>query len=352
MSFAYSTQRILEIVGDDVEFSGEYLGEITGIASLAEAMAGDLSFLGNSKYRDAVASSAASVLLLPRDYAQTPKSGQLHIKLDNPSHALALLCRDMEKSLQPLPAPGVHPTAFIDVDAIVSPAASIGPFCCIGKGAVVGAAVLEAHVCVGRYAKVGDESHLFSQVVIGDYCVIGERNRLHPGCVIGADGYGYEFIDGAHQRIPQIGNVVTEADVDVGANTAIDRARFGSTIIGAGTKLDNQVQIAHNVRIGKHCLVVAQVAIAGSTVLGDGVILAGQAGVAGHLSIGSGAVVAGGTGVSRSLAPKEKVRGPTAEPIMLYNRVAVLQRRLPDLFKRFDKLEKRVESLPERATSE
>lgn len=352
MSFVYTIQRILEIVGDDAKCSGEYQGDVAGIASLSEATTGDLSFLGNSKYRDAVASSAASVLLLPRDYAEAPKPGQLYIKVENPSYALALLCRDMEKRLQPLPAPGVHPTAFIDDDAIVSPSASIGPFCYIGKGAVVGAAVLEAHVCVGKYAKVGDEAYVFPRVVISDYCVVGERNRLQAGCVIGSDGYGYEFTDGAHQRVPQIGNVVTEADVDVGSNTTIDRARFGSTVIGAGTKVDNLVQIAHNVKIGKHCLVIAQVGISGSTVLGDGVVLAGQVGVAGHLHIGSGAVVAGGSGVSRSLKPKEKVRGPTAEPIMLYNRVAVLQRRLPNLFKRFDKLEKSVESLAERATSE
>jgi UDP-3-O-[3-hydroxymyristoyl] glucosamine N-acyltransferase len=352
MSFVYTTQRILEIVGDDVECSGGYHGDVVGIASLSEAAEGDLSFLGNSKYRDSVAASEASVLLLPRDYTEAPKAGQLHIKLKNPSYALALLCRDMEKSLQPIPEPGVHPTAFIDDDAVVSPSASIGAFCYIGKGAVVGASVLEAHVCVGKFAKVGDEAHLFARVVIGDYCEVGPRNRLQPGCVIGSDGYGYEFHEGAHQRVPQIGNVVTEADVDIGSNSTIDRARFGSTIIGAGTKVDNQVQIAHNVRIGKHCLVVAQVGISGSTVLGDGVVLAGQAGVAGHLNIGSGAIVAGGTGVSRSLKPKEKVRGPTAEPIMLYNRVAVLQRRLPDLFKRFGKLEKSVESLAERGTSE
>ena len=352
MSFAYTIQRILDIVGDDAECSGDYHAEIVGIASLSEAAAGDLSFLGNSKYRDSVATSEASVLLLPRDYTEAPKPGQLHIKLDHPSLALALLCRDIEMGLQPMPAPGVHPTAFIDDDAIVSPSASIGAFCYIGKGAMVGASVLEAHVCVGKYAKVADEAYLFSRVVIGDYCEVGLRNRLQPGCVIGSDGYGYEFSEGAHQRVPQIGNVVTEADVDVGANATIDRARFGSTIIGAGTKVDNQVQIAHNVRIGKHCLVIAQVGISGSTVLGDGVVLAGQVGVAGHLNIGSGAIVAGATGVSRSLKPKEKVRGPTAEPIMLYNRIAVLQRRLPSLFKRFDKLEKSVESLAERGTSE
>ena len=352
MAFVYTTQRILEIVGDDAECSGEFQGHIVGIASLSEAAEGDLSFLGNAKYRDTVAASQASVLLLPRDYAEAPKAGQLHIKVDSPSYALALLCRDMEKSLQPVPEPGVHPTAFVDEGAVISPSASIGPFCYIGKGAVVGAAVLESHVSIGKYAKVGDESYVYPHVVVGDYCEIGLRNRLQASCVIGSDGYGYEFRDGGHQRIPQIGNVVTESDVDVGSNTSIDRARFGSTTIGTGTKVDNQVQIAHNVRIGKHCLIIAQVGISGSTVLGDGVVLAGQAGVAGHLTIGSGAIVAGGTGVSRSLDPQEKVRGATAEPIMLYNRIAVLQRRLPDLFKRFDKLEKSVESLAERGTRE
>ncbi|MFQ3226576.1 MAG: UDP-3-O-[3-hydroxymyristoyl] glucosamine N-acyltransferase [Lentimonas sp.] len=352
MAFVYTTQRILEIVGHDAECSGEFQGDIIGIASLSEAVEGDVSFLGNSKYRDTVAASQASVLLLPRDSAEVPQAGQLHIKVDSPSYALALLCRDMEKSLQPLPAPGVHPTAFVDEDAIISPCASIGPFCYIGKGAIVGSAVLEAHVCIGKYAKVGDESYVFAQVVVGDYCEVGPRNRLQPGCVIGSDGYGYEFREGGHQRIPQIGNVVTEADVDIGSNTTIDRARFGSTVIGTGTKVDNLVQIAHNVRIGKHCLIIAQVGISGSTVLGDGVVLAGQAGVAGHLTIGSGAIVAGGTGVSRSLEPQEKVRGATAEPIMLYNRIAVLQRRLPSLFKRFDILEKSVESLAERGTRE
>lgn len=351
MSFAYTTQRILEIVGDEADCVGEYQGDIVGIASLADATAGDISFLGNSKYRDTVSSCEASIVLVPRDYTDRPKAGQLYIRLDNPSYALALLCRDIENSLQPRPAPGVHPSAVIAADAILSPAASIGPLCYIGQGAVVGAAILEAHVCVGQYARIGDEAHLLPRVVIGDYCEIGRRNRLHPGCVIGSDGYGYELQGDSHQRVPQIGNVVTQADVDVGANSTIDRARFGSTIIGLGTKIDNQVQVAHNVHIGRHCLIVAQVGISGSTVLGDGVVLAGQAGVAGHLTIGSGAVVAGGTGVSRSLGPKEKVRGPIAEPIMLYNRIAVLQRRLPDLFKRFDQLEKSVESLTQPGTS-
>ena len=290
------------------------------------------------------------MLLLPKTCSVPPKAGQLQIKLDNPSYALALVCRDIECGLQPKPAAGVHPTAYVEADAVVDPSASIGPFCYIGKGAVIGAAVLESHVNVGKYARVGDDSYLFPRVVVADYCHVGARNRLLPGCILGADGYGYEFHQGAHQRVPQIGNVVTEADVDVGANTTIDRARFGSTVIGAGTKIDNQVQIGHNVRVGQHCLIVAQVGIGGSTELGDGVVVAGKVGIAGHLQIGSGAMIAAASVVLRSLQPKERVRGNPAESMMLFNRVAVLQRRLPSLFKRFDQLEKSVESLVERGT--
>ena len=347
MVIAYSTERILEILGNDCQAVGAYDGSILGIASLAEAQAGDLSFLGNPKYRAAVADSQASVLLVPKDYDEDPKSGQLYLKLENPSFALALVCRDIEGTLLPKPPAGIHPSAVVEPDAKVSPEASIGAFCYIGSGAKVGAVVLESHVNVGRAAVIGDESHLFSKVSVGDYCVIGERNRLMSGCVIGSEGYGYEFFEGAHQRVPQIGNVVTAADVDVGANSTIDRARFGSTQIGAGTKIDNQVQIAHNVRVGQHCLIVAQVGISGSTTLGDGVVVGGQAGLAGHLKIGSGAMVAGGTAVVSDIEAQSKVRGYPAMPMMLFNRMAVLQRKLPDLFKRFDQLEKKVNSQPD-----
>ena len=344
MFLNYSTTRILEILGKECQIVGAYDGSIGGIASLAEAEQGDLSFLGNPKYRSKVADSQASVILVPNDYEETPKAGQLYLKLENPSFALALICRDIEGKLLPKPSAGVHPSSVIEPDAEVSPEASIGAFCYIGSGAKIGASVLESHVTVGRDAVIGEGAHLFSRVSVGDYCEIGERNRLMSGSVIGSDGYGYEYEDGTHQRVPQIGNVVTAADVDIGANSTIDRARFGSTQIGAGTKIDNQVQIAHNVRIGQHCLIVAQVGISGSTVLGDGVIVAGQAGLAGHLKIGSGAMIAGGTAVLNDIDAQSKVRGYPAMPLMLFNRMAVLQRKLPDLFKRFDQLEKKVNS--------
>jgi UDP-3-O-[3-hydroxymyristoyl] glucosamine N-acyltransferase len=345
MAFAYTTQRILEIVGNAAECVGSYAEDVVGISSLKEATAGDLSFLGNPKYRAEVEASKASVLFLPKDYEGTPREGQLFIKLENPSFALALICRDIEGTLLPKPPPGIHPTAVVDPEAVVSPQASIGPLCVIGKGAQIGAAILESHVCVGRYATIADEAHLFPRVVIAEYCQVGRRNRLQAGCVIGSDGYGYEFHEGAHQRVPQIGKVVLEDDVDVGANSTLDRARFGSTIIGVGTKIDNQVQIAHNVRTGKHCLIVAQVGISGSTELGDGVIVGGQVGIVGHLKIGSGAMIAGGTAVTASLDPQAKVRGYPSMPMMQFNRLTILQRKLPELFKRFDQVEKTLESL-------
>lgn len=345
MHIKYSTDRIFDILGADCIAVGQYEGEIIGIASLTDGTTGDLSFLGNSKYRSCLVNSEASVILVPLDYEELPQKGQIYIKVKNPSYALALICRDIELSLIPKPKVGIHPSAIIESGALVSPNASIGAFCYIASGAKVGAAVLESHVSIGRSARVADEAYLFSRVSVGEYCEIGPRNRLMAGCVIGSDGYGYEFVENAHQRVPQLGNVVTEADVDIGANTCIDRARFGSTRIGLGTKIDNQVQIAHNVKIGQHCLIVAQVGISGSVVLGDGVVIGGQSGIAGHLNIGTGAMIAAGTSVFVDIEPQAKARGYPAIPMMQFNRIAVLQRKLPDFFKRFDQLEKTVNSI-------
>ncbi len=348
MAFTYSITRILEILGSESICEGSYEGSISGIASLKEACEGDLSFLGNKKYKKDVLECSASVVLLPQDYQGSPKAGQLWIRVKNPSFALAVFCRDIENSLTPLPEPGIHPTAVIESDAQISPQAYIGPFCYISSGAKIGAATLHSHVSVGVDAVIGDEVVIFQRVVISAFCNIGLRNRISAGAIIGSDGYGYEYHEGSHQRVPQIGCVETEADVDVGANTTIDRARFGVTFIGAGTKIDNQVQIGHNVQIGKHSLIVAQVGISGSTVLGDGVIVAGQAGLAGHLEIGDGAFIGGGCATTRSVGAGEKVGGSPMEPLSTAHRLAILKRRLPELFKRFDQLEKNVEFLEKR----
>jgi UDP-3-O-[3-hydroxymyristoyl] glucosamine N-acyltransferase len=345
MSVSYSIDRILEIVGGDATCVGDYTGNVDGIASLSGAQAGEISFLGNPKYLPQVQESKASVLLLPENYEGEPRDSQVFIRLEDPSYALALICRDIENSLYPRPPAGIHPTANIEAGAEVHPTATVGAFCHIAAGAQIEAqAVLENHVSVGRGARIGAESHLSPQVVVADRCIIGARNRLLSGCVIGADGFGYTTTAKGHEREPQIGNVETGQDVDVGSNTSIDRARFGTTQIGAGTKIDNLVQIAHNVRMGRDCLIVAQCGISGSTELGDNVILAGQSGVVGHLKVSDGTVLFAKSSLVNSTQANDKILGNPGISANLMSRIYVLQRKLPDLFKRFDQVEKYVES--------
>lgn len=313
---------------------------IRGIAALSEAAAGDLSFLGNPKYKADVATTRASVVLLPADYVGEPAAGQLFLLVDNPSLALARLCSRIEQALWPKPAPGIHPTAVIDASVQIPASASIGPFCVIEAGAKIGERVyLQARAFIGRHAVIGDDSWLMAGVTVAAECVVGQRVRLHPGVVVGADGFGYEFVRGRHEKVPQVGNVVIGDDVEIGANSTIDRARFSQTRIGEGTKIDNLVQIGHNVVVGKHCMLCAQVGIAGSSIIEDYVVLGGQVGVAGHLRVGKGAKAGGQAGISGHIEAGETVNGTPAFTYSLERRVAILYRRLPDLFKRVDALE-------------
>lgn len=313
---------------------------IRGIAALAEAGPGDLSFLGNPRYKTEVATTRASVVLLPADHAGDPAPDQLFLLVDNPSVALARICARLEQRLWPRPAAGIHPSAVVASTARVAPSATVGPLCVIEDGAVVGErAHLQAQVFVGHGASVGEGTWLMPGVVVTAECVVGRRVRLHAGVVVGSDGFGYEFVAGRHEKVPQIGVVEIGDDVEIGANTTLDRARFGRSSIGEGTKIDNLVQVAHNVRIGKHCILCAQVGISGSTTIGDYTVLGGQAGVAGHLSLGKGAKVGGGAAVTADVLPGAFVNGSPAIPYMLERRIAVLRERLPDLFRRVDALE-------------
>jgi UDP-3-O-[3-hydroxymyristoyl] glucosamine N-acyltransferase len=313
---------------------------IRDIASLGAAGAGDLSFLGNPKYRPEVAATRASVVLLPPDYAGEPAPGQLFLLVDNPSVALAKVCSRFEQLLWPRPAPGVHPSAQVAPDARVDPAATVGPLCIVEAGAQVGPrAHLQAQVFVGRGARIGEDCWLMPGTVVAAECELGRRVRLQPGAIVGADGFGYEFVQGRHEKLPQIGNVVVGDDVELGANTTLDRARFSQTRVGEGTKIDNLVQVGHNVVIGRHCLICAQAGIAGSTVLEDYVVLGGQVGLAGHLTVGKGAKIAAQSGVPADVPAGESLFGSPALPVMLEKRLHVLRQRLPELFKRVDALD-------------
>jgi UDP-3-O-[3-hydroxymyristoyl] glucosamine N-acyltransferase len=313
---------------------------IRGLAALADAAAGDLSFLGNAKYKTEVANTRASVVLLPVGFPGEPQPGQLFLFVDNPSVALARVCARIEQSLWPKPAPGVHASATVAADARISPSATVGALCVVESGAVIGEnAHLQAQVFIGRNAIVGDECWLMPGVIVAAECQLGKRVRMQPGSVIGSDGFGYEFVDGRHQKVPQVGLVVIGDDVEIGANSTIDRARFSRTAIGEGTKIDNLVQIGHNVVIGRHCLLCAQVGISGSTRLDDYVVLGGKVGVGGHITIGKGAKAGGQAGITANVPAGSFVNGTPAIPFLLERKIAVLQQRLPDLFRRVDTLE-------------
>ena len=322
---------------------GATTASIRGLAALADAAPGDLSFLGNPKYKSEVAATRASVVLLPADFAGEPKPDQLFLLVENPSVALARVCARLEQSLWPKPAPGIHPSAVVAPGAKISATATVGPLCIVEADAVVGErAHLQAQVFLGRAAHVGDDCWLMPGVIVAAECELGRRVRLQPGVVIGSDGFGYEFVQGRHEKVPQVGHVVIGDDVEIGANSTLDRARFSRTVVGEGTKIDNLVQIAHNVVIGRHCLLCSQVGISGSTKLGDYVILAGQAGLAGHLTIGRSAKAGGGAAVTQDVAPGAYVNGSPAIPFMLERRIAILKQRLPELFRRVDALEARL----------
>lgn len=340
MEYQLSLESIRDLLGKDRVEEGQFSGPIVGIASLADASDGDLSFCMGERYRRELETTRASVVLLPSDFSASAPEGKLYFRVEQPSVVLAQICAVVESQLWPKPEPGIHPSAIIQDSAQVDPTATVGPLCVVEAGAEIGPEVhLVAQVSIGRSAVVESGSWLAPQVTLSDYCRVGPRCRIHAGTVIGSDGFGYEPVDQSLMKLPQIGIVSLEADVEIGANCTLDRARFAETRIGEGTKIDNLVHIAHNVKIGKHCAIAAQVGISGSSTIGNGVLFYGQAGMAGHLTIGDGAVVAGGAGVTKNVDPGQTVRGNPILDISTYNRLAVLQRKLPEFVKRIENLE-------------
>jgi UDP-3-O-[3-hydroxymyristoyl] glucosamine N-acyltransferase len=335
------TQAEVASIACPTRTEGATSEHIRGIASLASAQPGDVSFLGNYKYKGSVAATRASIVLLPPEFNGSPGPNQVYMTVDNPSVALARLCSRVEQALWPRPKPGIHPSAVVAPDARVAASATVGPLCVVESDATLGERVrLQAGVVVGRGTSVGDDSWLMEGVSVSSECTLGKRVRLHPGVVVGADGFGYERVSGHLEKVPQVGTVEIGDDVEIGANSTIDRSRFERTVIGEGTKIDNLVQIGHNVVVGRHCLVCAQVGIAGSVTLGDYVVVGGQTGIAGHLTVGSGAMIAAQSGVKDDIPPKTSVWGSPSLPLLLEQKITILRNRLPELFKRVDRLEK------------
>ncbi|MEY4070744.1 MAG: UDP-3-O-acylglucosamine N-acyltransferase [Candidatus Eisenbacteria bacterium] len=319
---------------------------IRGVAGIREAQAGDLTFLANTRYESYLAETQASAIICDR----APRQARVPLlQVDHPYLAFQKAVRLFRPELyQPLP--GVHPTAVVSPAAAIGEGASIGPHCVVEPGARIGArTVLMAGCYVGVQATVGEGCLLYPHVTIREECVIGDRCILHVGAVVGADGFGFAFDAGRYHKVPQVGNVIVGDDVEIGANTTIDRATTDSTRIGDGSKIDNLVQIGHNVVMGKHCIVVAQVGISGSTQLEDYVTIGGQAGVVGHLKLGKGVQVGAQSGVTKSVPAGAKVNGTPAEPLSLSLRLHAWLRRLPELLPeltgRTKALEARVDRL-------
>ncbi len=351
MKLVFTPEEIIAIVEPRAQ-RGSTRQSVRGLSALGSAQPGDLSFLGNAKYKAEVASTRASVVLVPAEYEGEPTADQLLLVVENPSVGIARICARLEQQLWPRPAAGIHASAVIAPTARIAASATIGPLCVVEDGAVIGERThLQAQVFIGRNAAVGDDCWLMPGVIVATECILKERVRLQPGVVVGSDGFGYEFVAGKHQKVPQVGNVVIGADVEIGANSALDRARFSTTVVGEGTKIDNLVQVAHNVIIGKHCILCSQVGIAGSSTLEDYVILGGQVGVGGHVTIRKGAKAGGQAGITAEIAAGTYVNGTPAMPYMLERRLAVLQPKLPELFRRVDALQAEIDRLKKASAS-
>lgn len=336
-----TVEELAARLGGQLE-GGDASISITGVSAIAESGPGHVTFLGNPKYAAQLESCAASAALVSPAYA-----GQFagsRIRVPDPSMAFV----EVVKIFMPPPvrhAPGIHPTAVVADGVQIGEEVSVGPHAVLEPGARVGdRSIIGASCFLGHGASVGADCHLYPNVCVREHCRIGDRVIVHAGCVIGSDGFGFSLVEGRHQKIPQVGIVEIDDDVEIGANTTIDRARFGRTWIQEGTKIDNLVQIAHNVVIGKHSLVIAQTGIAGSTTLGTYVTLAGQVGVAGHLHLADRSIVAAQAGVGRDLEPGEMMWGSPAVPMRQRKENVVHQKHLGDLFKRVKALEKKQDA--------
>ncbi len=332
----YTAVELASLIGGTVIGDGNI--SLSGIAPAVSAKQGDLTFAENDIYFERAEQSAASAVLVDSEFESRNKA---LIKVPNARVGFA---RAMSIFFPELSFPaGIHPSAVIDPTAKIASSAHIGPYCVVGERVSIGeGVVLQGLIHIGADSAIGDHSCLFSNVTIYARSEIGRNVRIHAGTVIGSDGFGYVFDGGVHRKVPQVGSVIIEDEVEIGANVTIDRGALGPTIIGKGTKIDNLVQIAHNVTIGEHSLLVAQSGIAGSTRLGNYVTLAGQVGVAGHLKIGHRATITAQSGVMHDIPEGQKWFGSPALPDRKMKRQVIALQQLPELLRRVAQLEERL----------
>lgn len=338
----HTLSELAELCGASLVGDGARV--VVGAAALREAGPDQISFFSHARYRQDADGTRAAAVVCPVD-------------LDFDRTDLAVLrCKDANRAFteiigrfaqdRPRPEPGIHPTAIVHPSAVVASDVALGAYCVIEAGVELAAGVVcHPHVVVGAGSKVGEQTVLYPGVVLYDGVTIGARCILHAATVIGADGYGFEPTDAGWIKIPQVGTVSVEDDVEIGAGCTIDRGRFGATRIGRGTKLDDQVHIGHNTQIGEHVMLAGQVGIAGSARIGDRAMLGGQVGIGGHRSVGAGAQLAGKTGVIGDVPPGEEWFGYPARPRREAIKRYAMMNRLPKLFDQLAALQARVAEL-------
>lgn len=324
------------------QLEGDGAATVRRVTTLEQAEPGDVAFLANRKYLSQVATTRASAVIAGPDLASAPCA---ILRARDPYLAFAAAVAVFAPDVRP--APGVSDLACVAPDAVLGPDVHVGPFAWVGEGVTVGArSIIHAHAAIYPGAALGEDNTIHAHAVVRERCRLGNRVILQPGAVVGSDGYGFApRADGTYHKIPQVAPVVVEDDVEIGANSTIDRPAVGETRIEAGTKIDNLVQVAHGVRVGRNVMLVAQVGVAGSTTIGDSVILAGQVGVAGHLHIGKGTRVTAQTGIPNSLPDGSFVSGYPAIDNRDWLKASAVFRRLPDLRKAVTDLDRRLADL-------
>ncbi|MCX5696015.1 MAG: UDP-3-O-(3-hydroxymyristoyl)glucosamine N-acyltransferase [Candidatus Omnitrophica bacterium] len=336
-------RKTLKEIAQAIE--GEIAGDanivITGISGIKEAASGDITFLSNPKYVPLLKSTVASAIIVSKD-TQVPASKSV-IRVANPSLAFAKVISFMAPEDLTHPK-GIHSSVILAKSARLGKNVNIGPYTVVEDGAQIGDnAVIYPGCFIGNGSKIGSSVLIYANVSVRERVIIGNRVTIHSGTVVGSDGFGFVTVDGIHHKIPQVGSVEIGDDVEIGANVTIDRARFDKTVIGRGTKIDNLVQIAHNVVIGENCLIVAQVGISGSTVIGNNVVLAGQAGLVGHITVGDGAIVTAQSGVSKSIPAGAMFSGYPARPFLENQKAHAYVHNLPKMFDLLKELKKKIE---------
>lgn len=339
MNMGFSVQEFAKKLGGELFLSYEV--DICGANGLEKAETNDISFIHNPRYLHAVEQTKAGLIIASKDF--TPLNGKNFLLVENPT----LSFQQALEHFTPIPQINwlengtIDPSSYIHPTAQVHPSASIGPNCTIAPDVIIGPnCQIIANCTLYPGCTLGENVTLHASVVIREECIIGDRVIIQPGCVIGSCGYGYAQEKGQHVKLKQLGNVIIENDVEIGANTTIDRGHFSPTIIGQGTKIDNLVQIAHGVKLGKANLIIGQTGVSGSTKTGDYVILAGQVGVAGHLELTSGVTVAAQSGVTKSIKSPGQYGGSPATDLKQWHVQNANIKQIPKLKERIQKLEK------------